>query len=288
MPMPRPKRPVHPIAHPPELVIEAGRTEAQYFRDLWRYRELFYFLAWRDILVRYKQTAIGVAWALIRPFLTMVVFSVVFGRLANLPTEGGAPYPILVFAAMLPWQFFANALSECSNSLISNANLISKVYFPRLVVPTSAVIVSFVDFLISGIILLGLMAWYSAVPSWRVMTLPLFVAVAFAAAMGAGLWLAALNVQYRDFRYVVPFLVQFGLYISPVGFSSAIIPDRWRLLYSLNPMVGVIDGFRWAIIGGDVQLYWPGFLLSLLLVMVLLVTGILYFRRMERTFADVI
>ncbi|MBE9112100.1 ABC transporter permease [Nodosilinea sp. LEGE 07298] len=269
-------------------MIEAGRTEAQYFRDLWRYRELFYFLAWRDILVRYKQTAIGVAWALIRPFLTMVVFTVVFGRLANLPSEGGAPYPILVFSAMLPWQFFANALSECSNSLITNANLISKVYFPRLVVPTSAVIVSFVDFLISGIILLGLLAWYQEIPSWRVVMLPLFIAIAFAAAMGAGLWLAALNVQYRDFRYVVPFLVQFGLYISPVGFSSSIIPDRWRLLYSLNPMVGVIDGFRWAIIGGDVQLYWPGFLLSLLLVVVLLVTGILYFRRMERTFADVI
>ncbi|WP_052049888.1 ABC transporter permease [Leptolyngbya sp. KIOST-1] len=287
--MPRLKRPRRPApAAPPELIIEAGRTEAQYFRDLWRYRELFYFLAWRDILVRYKQTAIGVAWALIRPFLTMVVFTVVFGRLANLPSEGGAPYPILVFSAMLPWQFFSNALSECSNSLITNANLISKVYFPRLVVPTSAVIVSFVDFLISGLILLGLMAWYQAVPSWRVVTLPLFVAIAFAAAMGAGLWLAALNVQYRDFRYVVPFLVQFGLYISPVGFSSAIIPDRWRLLYSLNPMVGVIDGFRWAIIGGDVALYWPGFLLSLLLVGVLLVTGILYFRRMERTFADVI
>jgi lipopolysaccharide transport system permease protein len=272
----------------PELIIEAGRTEAQYFRDLWRYRELFYFLAWRDILVRYKQTAVGVAWALIRPFLTMVVFTVVFGRLANLPTEGDAPYPILVFSAMLPWQFFANALAECSNSLISNANLISKVYFPRLVVPTSAVIVSFVDFLISGIILLGLMAWYTAVPSWRIVTLPLFTAIAFAAAMGAGLWLAALNVQYRDFRYVVPFLVQFGLYISPVGFSSAIVPDRWRLLYSLNPMVGVIDGFRWAIIGGDVQLFWPGFLLSLLLVVGILVTGILYFRHMERTFADVI
>lgn len=272
----------------PELVIEAGRTEAQYFRDLWRYRELFYFLAWRDILVRYKQTAVGVAWALIRPFLTMVVFTVVFGRLANLPSEGNAPYPILVFSAMLPWQFFANALSECSNSLITNANLISKVYFPRLVVPTSAVIVSFVDFLISGIILLGLMAWYNAMPSWRILTLPLFTAIAFVAAMGAGLWLAALNVQYRDFRYVVPFLVQFGLYISPVGFSSAIVPDRWRLLYSLNPMVGVIDGFRWAIIGGEVQLFWPGFLLSLLLVFVLLFTGILYFRRMERTFADVI
>lgn len=289
MPMPRLKRPRRPApAAPPELIIEAGRTEAQYFRDLWRYRELFYFLAWRDILVRYKQTAIGVAWALIRPFLTMVVFSVVFGQLADLPSEGNAPYPILVFAAMLPWQFFANALTECSNSLITNANLISKVYFPRLVVPTSAVIVSFVDFLISGIILLGLMAWYQQVPTWRVVTLPVFIAIAFAAAMGAGLWLAALNVQYRDFRYVVPFLVQFGLYVSPVGFSSAIIPDRWRLLYSLNPMVGVIDGFRWAIIGGDVVLYWPGFLLSMLLVVVLLVTGILYFRRMERTFADVI
>jgi lipopolysaccharide transport system permease protein len=245
-------------------------------------------LAWRDILVRYKQTAVGIAWALIRPFLTMVVFSVVFGRLANLPSEGDAPYPILVFAAMLPWQFFANALMECSNSLIANANLISKVYFPRLIVPTSAVMVSFVDFLISGVILLGLMAWYNAVPSWRILTLPLFTTIAFAAAMGAGLWLAALNVQYRDFRYVVPFLVQFGLYISPVGFSSAIVPEQWRLVYSLNPMVGVIDGFRWAIIGGDVRLFWPGFWLSLLLVGVMLVTGILYFRRMERTFADVI
>ncbi|MBT9311375.1 ABC transporter permease [Leptothoe kymatousa] len=272
----------------PELVIEAGRTEAQYWRDLWRYRELFYFLAWRDILVRYKQTAIGIAWALLRPFLTMVVFSIVFGRLANLPSEGDAPYPILVFAAMLPWQFFASALSECSNSLIVNSNLLSKVYFPRLVVPTSAVIVSFVDFLISGIILLGLMAWFNAVPTWRILTLPLFIAIAFAASMGVGLWLAALNVQYRDFRYIVPFIVQFGLYISPVGFSSTIVPENWRLLYSLNPMVGVIDGFRWAIIGGDTQLFWSGFILSLLLVTGLLISGILYFRRMERTFADII
>lgn len=271
-----------------DLVIEAGRTEKQYWQDLWRYRELFYFLAWRDILVRYKQTAIGVVWALIRPFLTMVVFTVVFGKLAKLPTEGGAPYPILVFSAMLPWQFFANSLSECSNSLISNSNLLSKVYFPRLVVPTSAVVVSFVDFMISGIILLGLMAWYTFVPSWRIITLPFFVAIAFAAAMGAGLWLASLNVQYRDFRYIVPFIVQFGLYISPVGFSSAIVPQQWRLLYALNPMVGVIDGFRWAIIGGDAQIYVPGFLLSLLIVLLVLVSGIWYFRRMERTFADVI
>ena len=273
---------------PPELIITAGQTERQYWRDLWRYRELFYFLAWRDILVRYKQTAIGIVWALLRPFLTMVVFTIVFGKLARLPSEGGAPYPILVFAAMLPWQFFASALSECSNSLISNANLLSKVYFPRLIVPTSAVIVSFVDFMVSGIILLGLMAWYNFVPSWRVLTLPFFVAIAFSAAIGGGLWLAALNVKYRDFRYIVPFIVQFGLYISPVGFSSTIVPDQWRLLYSLNPMVSVIDGFRWAILGGTSQLYLPGFLLSFTLVMLILVTGILYFRKVERTFADII
>lgn len=269
------------------LVIEAGKTEKQYWRDIWQYRELFYFLAWRDILVRYKQTVIGVLWALLRPFLTMVVFTIVFGTLAKLPSEG-APYPILVFAAMLPWQFFASSLSECSNSLIANSNLLSKVYFPRLIVPTSAVIVSFVDFLISGFILLGLMTWYNFVPGWRILTLPFFTAIAFMAAMGAGLWLAALNVQYRDFRYIVPFFVQFGLYISPVGFSSSIVPGEWRLLYSLNPMVSVIDGFRWAILGGDSQIYLPGFLLSVGLVVTIFVGGIWYFRRMERIFADVI
>ena len=271
----------------PELIIEAGRTEKTYWQDLWRYRELFYFLAWRDILVRYKQTAIGIAWALIRPFLTMVVFTVVFGQLAKLPSEG-VPYPILVFSAMLPWQFFSNSLSECSNSLIGNANLLSKVYFPRLIVPTSAIVVSFVDFMISGIILLGLMAWYNFVPGWRILTLPLFISIAFAASIGAGLWLASLNVQYRDFRFVVPFIVQFGLYISPVGFSSTIVPEKWRFLYSLNPMVGVIDGFRWAILGGNSQLYLPGFMLSMGLVILLLVSGIWYFRKMERTFADVV
>jgi lipopolysaccharide transport system permease protein len=276
--------------HTKELIIEAGRTESQYWKDLWRYRELFYFLAWRDILVRYKQTVIGIAWALIRPFLTMVVFTVVFGTLAKLPS-GNAPYPILVFAALLPWQFFANALSECSNSLISNANLISKVYFPRLIVPSSAVIVSFVDFLVSGMILLALMAWYNFVPSWRIMTLPLFIGIAFAASIGAGLWLAALNVKYRDFRYVVPFIVQFGLYISPVGFSSSVVFERfpqWGWIYSLNPMVGVIDGFRWAILGGDFNLYLPGFTLSMGLVALLFVSGVWYFRKVERTFADVI
>lgn len=271
----------------PELLIEAGRTEKQYWRDIWNYRDLFYFLAWRDILVRYKQTAIGIAWALIRPFLTMVVFTVVFGNLAKLPSQG-VPYPILVFSAMLPWQFFANSLSECSNSLISNSNLISKVYFPRLIVPISAVVVSFVDFMISGMILIGLMAWYNFVPSWRILLLPLFVAIACAASMGAGLWLASLNVKYRDFRYIVPFIVQFGLYISPVGFSSNIVPASWRFIYGLNPMVGVIDGFRWSILGGESQLDLQGFGLSLLLVIALLVSGIAYFRKMERTFADVI
>jgi len=271
-----------------ELIIEAGRTEKQYWLDLWKYRELFYFLAWRDILVRYKQTVIGMAWALIRPFLTMVVFTVIFGSVAKLPTEGHAPYPLLVFAGLLPWQFFSGALTECSNSLVNNANLLAKVYFPRLIVPTSAIIVSFVDFLISGMILLGLMAWYNFVPDWRILTLPAFIIVAFGASMGVGLWLAALTVEYRDFRHIVPFLVQFGLYVSPVGFSTKIVPEKWRLLYSLNPMVGVIDGFRWAILRGESQIYLPGFALSLLVVMLLVWSGIWYFRKMERTFADVI
>ena len=269
------------------IIIEAGRTEHHYWRDLWRYRELFYFLAWRDFLVRYKQTVIGFLWAFLRPFLTMIVLVIVFGKLAKLPSEG-APYPILVFAALLPWQFFSNAFTEAGNSLISNSNMLSKVYFPRLVIPTSAVIVSFVDFLISSLILVGLMVWYGFFPDWRILTLPFFVLIAFAAAMGAGLWIAALNVKYRDFRYIVPFVVQFGLYVSPVGFSSAIVPEQWRLWYSLNPMVGVIDGFRWVLLGNGAQLYWPGFLLSLALVLALLASGIFYFRRTEKTFADVI
>lgn len=269
------------------LLIEAGQTERHYWKDLWRYRELFYFLAWRDVLVRYKQTAIGILWALLRPLLTMLIFTFVFSKVAKLPS-GGIPYPLLVFSALLPWQFFSNAFTEAGNSLISNANMISKVYFPRLVVPISAMIVSFVDFLLSGVILVGLMLWYGHCPDWRIITLPLFVMVAFAISMGAGLWIAALNVKYRDFRYIVPFVVQFGLYVSPVGFSSDIVPEHWRLLYSLNPMVGVIDGFRWAILGGNSQFYWPGFALSLGLVLFLLVSGILYFRKTERRFADLI
>jgi lipopolysaccharide transport system permease protein len=277
----------HQVIDQKTLLIEAGRTERHYWLDLWRYRELFLFLAWRDILVRYKQTAIGILWALLRPFLTMVVFTLVFSKLAKLPSAG-APYPILVFAALLPWQFFSNAFTEAGNSLISNANMISKIYFPRLVIPASAVIVSFVDFLLSGIILVGLMLWYGFYPDWRILTLPAFILIAFAAALGAGLWIAALNVKYRDFRYIIPFVVQFGLYLSPVGFSSAIVPEQWRLLYSINPMVGVIDGFRWAILGGKSQLYWPGFYLSISLVVLILITGIFYFRATERKFADLI
>lgn len=269
------------------LVIEAGRTELHYWKDLWRFRELLYFLSWRDILVRYKQTVIGVAWSVIRPVLTMIVFTVIFGKLAKFPS-GNAPYAILVYAAMLPWQFFANALSESSNSLISNANMISKVYFPRLIVPGSAVIVSLVDFLISFVVLVVLMAWYQFMPSWRIVMVPLFLVMALLASLGFSLWLSALNVKYRDFRYIVPFIVQFGLYVSPVGFSSNVVPEKWRLLYSLNPMVGVIDGFRWAILGGEAQIYWPGFLLSLSLTLLVLYGGIRYFRKTERIFADII
>ncbi len=271
-----------------DLIIEAGRTEKNYYRDLWRYRELFYFLAWRDILVRYKQTVIGIAWALIRPFLTMLIFTVVFNKVAKLQSPGSVPYALLVFAAMLPWQFFATALSESSNSLIGNANLISKVYFPRLIVPAGSVITSFVDFLIMLGLMAGMMLWYGFLPDARLLALPLFIALAFGAAFGAGLWLCALNVKYRDFRYIVPFIVQFGLYISPVGFSSAIIPAQWRLAYALNPMVGVIEGFRWSLLRGQSPLDTTAVAASVVITLLLCASGIRYFRRMEKTFADVI
>lgn len=270
-----------------ELVIEAGRTERQYWRDLWRYRELFYFLAWRDLLVRYKQTVVGVAWAVFRPLLTMAILTFVFGRLARLPSPD-VPYPLLVFCGMLPWQFFATALSESGNSLVSNSNLISKVYFPRLVVPASSVIASLVDFLISAVLLALMMVWYRFTPAPQIVLLPLFVLLAFAAAFGVGLWVSALMVKYRDFRHILPFVTQLGLYISPVGLTSSVVPDQWRLLYSLNPMVGVIDGFRWSILGGSQQLYAPSLLISCAVIALLLVTGISYFRNTERTFADVI
>lgn len=272
---------------PFDLEIAAGRGFGRHWGDLWRYRELFYFLAWRDILVRYKQTTIGVAWAVLRPFLTMIVFTLIFGRLAKFPSEG-APYPILVFVAMLPWQLFSNALQESSDSLIGNSALISKIFFPRLIVPASSVIVSLVDFLISFGILVGLMVWYGFVPGWRVLFLPFFTLLVLLLSLGTGFLFSALNVKYRDFRYVVPFMVQFGLYVSPVGFSSSVVPDSWRLIYSLNPMVGVIDGFRWALIGESPQLYLPGFLASIGLTVALCWYGLVYFRRTERFFADII
>ena len=270
-----------------DLIIEPNRTTGAFFRELLRYRELFYFLAWRDILVRYKQTVIGIAWSVIRPLLTMLVFTIVFGRLARLPNEG-VPYPILVFSAMLPWQYFANAMQESSNSLIAESRLISKVYFPRLIVPASSVIVSAVDFLISLVLLGLLMLGYGFIPSWTLLFMPFFFLLATLAALGAGFWLSALNVKYRDFRYIVPFLVQFGLYVSPVGFSSSVVPERWRLLYSLNPMVGVIDGFRWCVQGTAESLYLPGCLISALVSVAAFASGVWFFRRTERFFADFI
>ena len=269
------------------LIIEAGRPESHYWADLWRYRELFYFLAWKEVLVRYKQTVIGLAWAVLRPLLMMVVLTVVFGRIAKLATPD-IPYPILVYAAVLPWQFFATAVTEASNSLISNSNLISKVYFPRLIIPASAVITSLVDLVIASLILFGLMAWYGFVPDWRIFTLPLFIGLAFTTAMGFGFWMAALNVRYRDFRYIVPFVVQMGLYVSPVGFSSSLVPEQWRWAYSLNPMVGVIDGFRWAVLRGHEPLYVPSIVLSICITGGILFLGLRYFRRTEKQFADVI
>jgi lipopolysaccharide transport system permease protein len=270
-----------------QLVIEAGRVERQYWRDLWRYRELFYFLAWRDLLVRYKQTFVGVGWSLIRPILSMVVLTVVFGKLGKMPS-GGVPYPLLVFCGMLPWQFFSTAMAESGNSLVTNSNLISKVYFPRLVITISSVITSFVDFLISGAFLVALMIWYRYAPPVAAIYLPFFVLLAFGASLGVGLWIAALMVQYRDFRFIVPFMVQFGLYISPVGFQSGVVPTQFRLLYALNPMVGVIDGFRWCLLGAQNSIYWPGLGASVIDVILLVASGIWYFRNTERTFADVI
>jgi len=267
------------------IIIEAGKAEKHYWLDLWRYRELFYFLSWRDILVRYKQTVIGIAWSVLRPIITMVIFTIVFGRIAKLPSAD-APYPILVFTALLPWLFFSSALSDSSNSLIGNANMISKIYFPRMILPTSAVIVSLIDFFISFILLGIIMLWYRFVPSWKIVFMPLFLLLALIVSLGAGFLLSALNVKYRDFKYIVPFIIQFGLYASPVGFSSDVIPNKWRFLYSINPMVGVIDGFRWSIIGKGVEFYIPGFLISIFLAILLFLIGIIYFRKTEKTFAD--
>jgi len=271
-----------------KIIIEPGRTEKNYWADLWRYRELFIILSWRDLSVRYKQTIIGILWAILRPFLTMVVFTVIFSRIAKLPSDGNAPYALMVFAAMLPWSLFANSLAESSNSLIDNTNLISKVYFPRLIIPAATLITALVDFLISFVILIVMMIYYQFMPDLQIILIPFFIILALMASLGPGLWITALNVKYRDFRYVIPFLVQFGLYVSPVGFSSNVVPDKWRLLYSLNPMVGVIDGFRWCILGGNSPIYLPGFFLSLAIIAFFLWLGVSRFRKMEKTFADII
>jgi lipopolysaccharide transport system permease protein len=277
-----------PAATEQVTVLEPGGADRNYWRDLWHFRELFAMLAWRDVSVRYKQTVIGVAWAMIRPFLTMVVFTVIFGKLARLPSDGSAPYPIMVFAGLLPWFLFSSILSEASGSLTGNANLISKVYFPRLVIPFASAGVALVDFLVNLAMLAVLMAWYAFLPRWQVVLLPAFVLLAVLASLGPALWITALNVKYRDFRFIIPFIVQFGLYVSPVGFSSSVVPDSWRFWYSLNPVVGVIDGFRWCLLGGQSQLYLPGFLVSLLVVAFFLWLGIRYFRATERTFADMV
>src|ERR1700683_449665 len=271
-----------------QIVLEAGRVEKNYWRDLWRYRELFQVLAWRDVAVRYKQTIIGVVWAVLRPVLTMLIFTVIFARIAKLPSESSAPYPLMVLAGMLPLTFFSTALSDASNSLIGSAGLISKIYFPRLIIPTATIVVAFVDLAISFGILGVMMIWYQFWPSWRILLLPCFVLLAFLASLGPGLWVTALNVKYREFRYVVPFALQLGLYISPVGFSSSVVPEKWRLLYSLNPLVGVIDGFRWCILGRASRIYWTGLGISVVVIVSFLWLGITQFRKMEKTFADLI
>ena len=270
-----------------EISIEAGRGEGHYWRDVWRHRELLYFLAWRDILVRYKQTVVGIGWAVIRPLLTMGVFALVFGSFAQLPSQG-MPYPILVFAALLPWQLFANASSDGSASLVNSASMISKTYFPRIIVPVSSVAVSVVDFLISLVILAGLMVVYQVSPGWKALLLPVFLLLAVIATLGVTILFCALNVRYRDFRYIVGFIVQFGLFISPVGFSSVIVPEQWRTLYALNPMVGIIDGFRWCLAEAPRPPDASALALSVAVSSALLALGVAYFRRTERTFADVI
>jgi len=270
------------------VIIEPERRERHYWLELWRYRELFMVLAWRDLSVRYKQTVIGVLWALIRPLLAVLIFTIIFGHIAKLPSVGTTPYAVMVFAGMLPWTFFASGLADASNSLISNANLISKVYFPRMIIPAATLVVAFVDFLVSFCILFALMVWYRFLPGWQVVFLPAFVVLGYVASLGPSLWITALNVKYRDFRFVIPFIVQFGLYVSPVGFSSSVVPEQWRLLYSLNPMVGVIDGFRWSLLGGQSELYLPGLALGTFVAALFLWFGISRFRRMEKSFADLV
>jgi lipopolysaccharide transport system permease protein len=269
------------------VVLEAGRAHKHYWRDVLSYTDLFFMLAQRDLAVRYKQTTIGILWAVLRPVLTMLVFTFVFGRIAKLPSDG-VPYALLVFSGMIPWFFFSSSVSESSSSLITNANLLSKVYFPRILVPASTILVAAVDLLIGMVLLILTMLFFNIWPSWRMLTIPIFLTTAFSAALGLGLWFSALNVRYRDFQFVVPFLLQFGLYLSPVGFSSSVVPENWALVYALNPMVGVIEGFRWAILGENFSLRWEVQLISALFSTFLLASGIAFFRRFERDMADII
>jgi lipopolysaccharide transport system permease protein len=271
-----------------ELIIEAGRTEGQYWRDLWHYRELFYVLAWRDVMVRYKQTAVGVLWALLNPLLSTIILTIIFEYIAKMGSVGTAPYPILVLAGSMPWYFFSNSLSGSSQSVLSNSNLISKIYFPRLIIPAGAVVTALVDLMISFVLLAGMMAFFHFWPTWRVIFLPVFVVLGFIAAMGPGLLFTALTVKYRDFRYITPFVVQVGYLVSPVGYAISRVPEKWRALYSLNPMVGVIDGFRWSILGGQERFAWTSFAVSSAMSVLLMFTGIWYFRKVERSFADVL
>lgn len=271
-----------------DILFGPGLGRGQYWRDLWNYRGLLYFLAWRDILVRYKQTVIGIAWSVVNPIFFMVVFSVIFGRLGKFATDGDIPYPLLVLCGLLPWQLFSSGLTQCGKSLVENRHMVSKIYFPRLLVPVSSIMVSLIDFLVALGLLTVVMGFFRQVPDWRIVFLPAFILFAVLVALSLGIWLAAVNVRYRDFQYITPFLVQIGLFVSPVGFSSSNIPDHWRLLYSLNPMVGVIDGFRWCLLGGEAVLYLPGLFTSGLLTVLLLYGAVRHFRRTERTFADII
>lgn len=270
-----------------DILIEPDKSSKYYWKELYSYRELFLFLAWRDILVRYKQTVIGITWSILRPLLTMIVFTIVFGKLAKMPSDG-VPYQILVFSALLPWQFFSNTIRGSSNSIISNSNMISKIYFPRIIIPTTSMIVNLIDLFISFAILIVIMIIYKFVPTVNILFVPFLLVLLIINSLGLGYLISSLNVKYRDFRYIIPFFLQFGLYISPVGFNSSIIPQKWRLIYSLNPMVGVIDGFRWAIIGEKFQLYLPGFILSIGISIIIFIGGFLVFRKTERKFADVI
>lgn len=270
------------------IVIEAGLAERNYWRDLWRYRELFLVLAWRDVSVRYKQTIIGLAWVMLQPLASAAVFTIIFGKVAKLPSLEGVPYALMVFAALLPWQLMSGAANNAANSLVGNSGLISKVYFPRLIVPGSAVVVCMVDFGVALVVMAGLMAWFQYMPDVRILLLPVFLLMALLVAIGPGLWIASLNVRYRDFRQVLPFLIQFGMYLSPVAYASAVVPEKWKLLYHLNPAVAVIDGFRWCLLKGAVPIFWPGFLLSWAVIALMLFIGVRQFRKTERTFADMV